>query len=1139
MTATDSTLTCPLCGVTVAPQETLCPRCGAKLPKRPCPFCGEEVAPGTAACPFCHLEIIKDAPKVGTRPGDDTVDGAIDDLLDQLKKFHANSVAKTGRLVCLKCNLPLDGTESSCPNCRADLRVARAFACPKCHEPLNAEDGICPSCRLALKPSSVSAAEVQRLRTRTRQLRKPSEPTARIGTSSDADRTCPACGMPVGATAGTCPYCGTTVPAAVKRSPLFIAPAQQPAEVDASTGLKNKAKHIIHDDSSHIVTPGPVKSQSSQRGYSNGVGQTNGDSFVNGRKTGATNGASFVNGKKKTPGSSFVNGTGVSNGLKRAGGKKQSGGLRGLVGNWKFVAVLVAIIVVIPTFIFIAGSHGGAPYQIDGNFTDWRNAIMHGARAISSSASTSLEQWSVETYDDSVYVYARMGGNLMSGSNVESVFVYIDSDAENSTGYAVGGLGADYLIELDGWNGTLGSETLLRFEPGNRYNWNGWQSAGQVEAALSGNKIETRAQLPQALDSEARFLLVTQDVDQSQSLSYEVPSHGGVLIVRQIVPENVTSSGVVQASTNAHLMDLEVSCEGASGTVQGLSPTMTGGTPISQIQGFDVKVGEKQTFEIRADLTNAATGDLISASLSPRGVTTNFEAVQIIGVGCAAYVNAAPAKIVIDGAFADWQGKTTSRVSNSSGTDNVRINSAGAVNESESAFFYVSVDGQMCSGTYVPAIRGKASGSGQGIVIRHNRTAQDEMRVYIDSDRSVSTGAQVAADQRILGADHLISIKGIYGKVVEILQYDWIAGQWDETPAAQVKAATDYHRMEISASSSSIGTASTVDFTIQTTSWRGIEDSVASQSRPDPWVMRSGGADYRSSDGVNWAPGSTISLTGGDAVADMAPTSALSKDYVYAVTNSGRIYSWQVGVSTSWSSNVTDPVNGTANVVAVAPYDRGTATGAYVLGSDGRLWNTLKLDGTLKAWSWVKKVADGVTDFTDIEYQKTGQNFYALRAGSNTPVYWAGTTMNWATTSSTGSSSTQTHVLHVGAARQQNERILVLCSNGAIRNSADGGATWSALGNLPAPGGGNQSIYTGMDFDTSGYLWVITDTGWCYKSSDTTTFASFACTGRATDLGGIVALTAPVAIPELGSFAVPAILLIGVLMVARATRRRR
>jgi hypothetical protein len=76
-----------------------------------------------------------------------------------------------------------------------------------------------------------------------------------------------------------------------------------------------------------------------------------------------------------------------------------------------------------------------------------------------------------------------------------------------------------------------------------------------------------------------------------------------------------------------------------------------------------------------------------------------------------------------------------------------------------------------------------------------------------------------------------------------------------------------------------------------------------------------------------------------------------------------------------------------------------------------------------------------------------------------------------------------------------------------------------------------------MDFDPAGYLWAIRDAGWCYKSTDTTTFNSFTYTGRATSAGGVTAITCP--IPEFPHIVVPIVFVLGMMMVFRSRPKKR
>ncbi|MDH4123862.1 MAG: hypothetical protein OEV21_07265, partial [Thermoplasmata archaeon] len=108
------------------------------------------------------------------------------------------------------------------------------------------------------------------------------------------------------------------------------------------------------------------------------------------------------------------------------------------------------------------------------------------------------------------------------------------------------------------------------------------------------------------------------------------------------------------------------------------------------------------------------------------------------------------------------------------------------------------------------------------------------------------------------------------------------------------------------------------------------------------------------------------------------------------------------------------------------------------------------------------------------------------------------------------------------------DKLYVLTENGQIRYTTDGGSTWSNLGNLPTPGGGNSSKYVSIAKDTDGNFWTITDTGWCFKSTDSG--STWTYTGRPTT-SDIIALAAP--IPEFESVMLPVVFMFVVIFVMR------
>ncbi len=67
--------------------------------------------------------------------------------------------------------------------------------------------------------------------------------------------------------------------------------------------------------------------------------------------------------------------------------------------------------------------------------------------------------------------------------------IYLDTDGSASTGYRIGGIGADYLLEVAGKDGLILSSVAMRFHGLNPYQWN-WTSLGAAPAAKDQSRIE-------------------------------------------------------------------------------------------------------------------------------------------------------------------------------------------------------------------------------------------------------------------------------------------------------------------------------------------------------------------------------------------------------------------------------------------------------------------------------------------------------------------------------------------------------------------------------------------------------------------------------------------------------------------------
>lgn len=699
---------------------------------------------------------------------------------------------------------------------KVDLPKSK-LACPLCAMELKGGESRCPRCGIPL------AAQREMLE-------------------------CPECGSFAPANAKACPKCGVgfeegpvvpvpPAPEEVPPPPLpFIPPVKEPP-------IREPVPQP------EIVTALPVAKPVSKEGFVNGRGAVNGNGLAGPR--GATNGTGLVNG------------TGISSGSRGEGqmpglGKRQTMSVR----RWQFLAVLVAIAVIIPTFVFLSYSKEQAPVSVDGDFGEWASVQKFGMYTPSSSAQINVDQWATEVQGNKVFLYVRVQASIMGTADVSSFYLFIDNDNSASSGYVVSGIGADYLVELDGWDGSVRSTAVYEYgSTTEHYDWNSWSKIESASASVSGTQLEASADLPVAVGASAKFMLLSKDSFDRNALSYPVPRAGGLLIIKQEPGPAVQGTGIIASSSGVALLRLTLSCEGSSGTIDSLAPTITGAVSSFVSERITLGPGDEPVVDVTVSTASSASGSLVEAYMSASGVVSSFAGVRVVGEHAKAYVTAAPSAIQVDGAFADWAGRTTpDSDSISVGNENVDIGAVGAVNTTTSSSFYVSVLGDMLGGSYVPIVVTKPTGDGGGgIIIPALKTGEDVLRVYVDSDMSTGTGYLMAAGSKIVGADYLVEVKGLDGEIRSKALYSFVSGHWSAVSGAAVLAGNDRQQIELSVSSSSLSGSSSIDYVVETTDWRARADVASSVPMPS----RSAANAFATSPGIDtWVvDGSTTSAS--------------------------------------------------------------------------------------------------------------------------------------------------------------------------------------------------------------------------------------------------------------------------------------
>ena len=95
------------------------------------------------------------------------------------------------------------------------------------------------------------------------------------------------------------------------------------------------------------------------------------------------NGTGMINGTGMVNGSGMINGTHGDADARRPGVRRASA-----LRRWPFLAVLVAVLIILPTFIYFAYYTESSAYNIDGDFSEWLDIETYGVKTQASSAPT-------------------------------------------------------------------------------------------------------------------------------------------------------------------------------------------------------------------------------------------------------------------------------------------------------------------------------------------------------------------------------------------------------------------------------------------------------------------------------------------------------------------------------------------------------------------------------------------------------------------------------------------------------------------------------------------------------------------------------------------------------------------------------
>jgi len=379
---------------------------------------------------------------------------------------------------------------------------------------------------------------------------------------------------------------------------------------------------------------GLAKDRGRTNGMVNGLGRTNGLTDGRGRTNGITNRHGYTNGFRLRQNRL---------GIVPASDVRRGGAL---------IAASAIVVLVLAVFLGTPAVPA-SPFSADGNFSEWATVPMYSDPVDNVPAQSDLLAYAVHLEPGFLYLYGTMRGPLFSSSATSYVYVALDDPA--STGYALRGMEADYLLEMWGWNGTLQGTSLREWTGGaqDRDNASALRAIGSFAAASVGPEFElgvSDVDLRFALSRNPRLMILSEANERTDSGAIVSGNPGALILEQRSLATVVSSAGAV---LELHLRALAAAVEVTNLTVDHSG----GGTVSLPPLPLYVPMGQERVDWIRFDPSGLPSSTFVTVRVTTvaavvAGGSTSVPA-TLSGDGARLYVTSEPSGHRVDGVFAD------------------------------------------------------------------------------------------------------------------------------------------------------------------------------------------------------------------------------------------------------------------------------------------------------------------------------------------------------------------------------------------------------------------------------------------------------------------------------------------------------
>ena len=537
-------------------------------------------------------------------------------------------------------------------------------------------------------------------------------------------------------------------------------------------------------------------------------------------------------------------------------------------------AIVVVLLLILTSIMVINDGRTKEDIVIDGDFKDWNDNFKYQDSSMDQLKNKNINilEYSVKTNGHFLFLYLKVEENMLAGNitSMDMVQIFIDSDKNKETGYIFDDIeiGADYMIEVSGRYNNIESSIYYEFDNDRANNdWDAWEPMFTVESTSFESELEIKVRLDDLkINKDDKILVYFHTFDANDNHDYSdllISNEKGALGVDVIN----TLDNILEKGKTVNAMNLEMTAIASDITIKSITLERLGTSIDSDIKSINIRAKGKKSSGIFQDGKTTLTSIIdvessknfivkinIGIEISKTAISTHTIGFKIKSINLLSgavtinqthselsYIERPTDEIVIDGAFGDWNDQNSfSDNKDDVSNPNIDIVEYNSISESETASFYLKVDGKMMAGVSVPAgtrsittpnIKPKVSDEAKSKITVGNQETQplpvvsgeDTVCIFIDSDRNEETGYTVF--NKIIGADYMIKIKGRYGLTSsKYYKYNDIKEEWEIVNGVKPKVVCDAKQLEAQINIKYLQTVSDYDVYFHIVDWEQKED---------------------------------------------------------------------------------------------------------------------------------------------------------------------------------------------------------------------------------------------------------------------------------------------------------------------------